>query len=115
VSDVIVHEETEGAHGWTFSVEVASAEPRTERSDSAFHDADGRPTDRSTSTRLSVRLAWVDYDHLSGGSTSPANVARAAVESLLAQDRLDDFAPSFDVARAARTIDGFAEELRRRF
>ncbi len=79
---VTIGEEREERGGWVFGVRVAG---------------DGE---------YEVRLSWVDYDHLGGGSASPASVVSAVVSAASESGVLDGLGRSFDVARAVRRVPG---------
>lgn len=93
---VRVAEERETAQGWRFDVLLEGE------------------TDGDERGRIEVRLSFVDYDHISGGSASPARVVEALVAALLDRGRLDELGGSFDVAKAARLSDDMVAALRER-
>lgn len=79
-------EERETATGWSFRFDVGSLSGRE------------------------LSLSWVDYDHWSGGSASPAAVARAVVRVASERGLLDELGERFDAARVRRAVEG-ADEL----
>jgi hypothetical protein len=109
VSSVTVHEERETTTGWSFDVSVDEAANRAD--DERAHAPNGRTRAQST---LHVQLSWVDYDHISGGSASPAKVVHAIVEAALDRGVLRDLGERFDAARATRRIEGLLDDVRSR-
>ena len=89
-----VNEEHETEHGWAFDVAIAMSEGSTRE--------------------LSVALSWVDYDHISGGSSTPAAVVRAIVAELIDRGLLDEYADCFDASRAVRRVEGLLDAARSR-
>ena len=106
---VTVREETETDRGWSFAVEIAPA-ATTGGGDTSESCSEPDGPVRT----VTVALSWVDYDHLSGGSASPALVVRAIVEEALERGVLSEFGERFDAARADRRSAGLLDAARAR-
>lgn len=91
---VTVNEEHETEHGWAFDVAIAMSDGGTRE--------------------LAVTLSWVDYDHISGGSSTPAAVVHAIVAELISRGLLEEYADRFDASRAVRRVDGLLDTVRSR-
>lgn len=83
-ASVRVLEERESGAGWTFVVGVTGEPGEGER-------------------RVTVRIAWADYEYWAGGSRAPSRVAGAVVRFLLERDGLEALGDAFDAARVRRT------------
>lgn len=84
--------ETETDHGWTYEVVIDRA--------------DGRRTTHR------VTLAWVDHDHLSGGSAPPSRVAEAALRAALPELSERPLPERFDIATVRRLVPDLPERMR---
>lgn len=78
---VEITQETETSCGW---VHTARA------------DVDGRVK------TFTIRLAWVDHDHWSGGAKPPSETVRAVLEALLLVRDQVEIPDAFDAATARR-------------
>lgn len=91
-SGVTITTEVDTPNGWSFQVEVRQQEapPRS----------------------ITLRMSWADFEHWSGGTIPPSDVARAVVE--LAIDRKPEAVclGDFDAAMLRRWFDGADEALR---
>ncbi len=84
--------ETETDHGWTYEV--------------AIDRADGRRTTHR------VTLAWVDHDHLSGGSTPPSKVVEGVLRAALPELSARPLPERFDIATVRRLVPDLVERMR---
>lgn len=89
-----IGEETETAQGWSYDVTLI----------------DGRGETR----RVSLMLAWIDHDEISGGVVGPSNVAEGVVRVLLEWCRQNEteLAARLDVSTVRRMIPDLSDRVR---
>ena len=92
VAVIDVKTELEEGRGWSYLVEVR-------------HD-DG------TVTSHTVKLAWVDHDHWTGGSVAPSRTVEAVLKYVMTHVPEQGFPATFDAARARRWVPRIDRELR---
>lgn len=77
--------ETEAVHGWKFEVELRTGDAKVEEV-----------------RRVTVSLAWVDYEYWSHGTASPSRVVETVVRALLEVKAARDLPTNFDASTARR-------------
>ena len=60
-----------------------------------------------------VRLAWVDHDHWSGGARAPSRVTEAVVQLLASYEPILELPDRFDAATSRRWLPGIDDQLGR--
>lgn len=92
MAEIDVKTECEAQRGWTYEVEV-------------------RRDDGSVSSHT-VKLAWVDHQHWTGGSIAPSRTIEAVLRYIMEQVPALAFPPVFDAARARRWLPRIDRELK---
>ena len=106
---ICVSNEQETSRGWAFDVRIETGAGAAPASGSPR--GGGSTGAGSTGTDHKVRLSWVDYEHWSHGSSTPARVIEALFEFLCARQPAMEIAPSFDAAAVRRRYPEVARVL----
>lgn len=92
MAEIDVKTESEEGRGWSYRVEVR-------------HD-DGSVTSHT------VKLAWVDHDHWTGGRVAPSRTVEAVLKYVMTHVPGQGIPAMFDAARARRWLPQIDRELR---
>jgi hypothetical protein len=95
VAKVDIQTEEESGRGWEYHAKV-------ER-------------DQGQTTEHTVKLAWVDHEHWSGGRVAPSKVVESLLEFLLEREGKHLIPASFDAATVRRWYPEVDKELPGRF
>ena len=68
-----------------------------------------------TPTEHTIRLAWVDHEHWSGGRVAPSKVVESLLEYLLQRETEHEIPASFDASTVRRWFPDVDRDLPGRF
>lgn len=93
MANVQVQREVEEGRGWCYAVRLCR--------------------DDGSVSEHTVRLAWVDHDHWSGGRVSPSRTIEALLRYVVERVPAQEWPAAFDAARARRWVPELDRELPR--